>query len=274
LAFTYLFANLVFLFLGAWWMSKYAVLLSRHPAWGLLFLLIPATLISLDRQTVDLAFTALALGSGDAWSTGRWRLLVVLVGLSCLVRETGLLLAFAFLIGFVHRQEWRRSAALLAGTLPFWLWSWHVNSHFSLLIAQNWILSSQPYAKTLQALLHAPAIPFPPAIRMLVWSFDLLAVSGFLLGCVLSLRGWGRSPSSPLLACVLFAGLGVYLFSLNDDWTHVYDYGRIASPTAAFLITEQFLKKGSAVALLPAVFMTLRVAVQLAPQFLHALAIG
>jgi hypothetical protein len=123
LAFTYLSTNLGFLFLGARWMSKYAVLLSRHPAWGLLFLLIPTTLISLDRQTVDLAFTALVVGPGYAWRTGRWRLLVVLVGLSSVVRETGLVLAFAFLIGFVHRQEWRRSAALLAGTLPFWLWS-------------------------------------------------------------------------------------------------------------------------------------------------------
>jgi hypothetical protein len=273
LPFTYLFANLGFLFLGAWWMSKHAVLSSRHPAWGLLFLLIPAVPISLDRQTVDLAFTALALGSGYAWRTERWHLLAVLIGLSCLVRETGLVLLVGFLIGFLRRRDWRGSALLLASTLPFWAWTWYVNSSFPLLVAQNWIPSPHPYVKTIQALLHAPAIPYPPAIRMLVWSFDLLAIFGFLLGCFLSVRVWRREPcsSSPLLSGLLFAGLSIYLFSLDDDWTHVYDYGRIASPTAAFLLTERFLK-GSAVALLPAAFMTARVAVQLSPQLLHTIA--
>ena len=61
--------------------------------------------------------------------------------------------------------------------------------------------------------------------------------------------------------------LCVYLFALNGDWTHVYDYGRLASPMAALLITEDFLA-GNFFAVLPAAFMTARVCVQLAPQIL------
>src|SRR5512147_1236944 len=41
---------LLFVFLGAWWLSRYAVLRGAAPAWGLAFLLVPGTIISLDRQ--------------------------------------------------------------------------------------------------------------------------------------------------------------------------------------------------------------------------------
>jgi len=41
--------------LGAWFLSRCAVFHGRHPAWGLAFVAMPATLISLDRMTVDIA---------------------------------------------------------------------------------------------------------------------------------------------------------------------------------------------------------------------------
>src|SRR5262249_17753880 len=54
--------ELGFVFLGVWWLSLY---LQRHnlpPRFSVLFLAVPAVLISLDRATVDVALAALCVG--------------------------------------------------------------------------------------------------------------------------------------------------------------------------------------------------------------------
>jgi hypothetical protein len=45
-------------FLGCYWIGRFAVLHRRHPLWGLLFLAVPAVLVSIDRMTVDVALAA------------------------------------------------------------------------------------------------------------------------------------------------------------------------------------------------------------------------
>ena len=134
---------------------------------------------------------------------------------------------------------------------------------------QEW-LPTHPYAWFAQSLLHPKPLPFPASIQGLVRCVDILALMGFVIGCVLSIQVWrnSRGQSPAILANVLFAGLVIYLFSL-DDWMHVYDYGRISSPMAAYLTVERFT--ASWLFLLPSVLMTVRVVVQLAPQVLHAI---
>jgi len=70
-----------------------------------------------------------------------------------------------------------------------------------------------------------------------------------------------------MLASGLVAGLCVYLFSL-DEWAHVYDFGRLASPMAALLMTDRAAGRLRA---LPAILMTSRVLVQLTPQVLEVI---
>ena len=269
--YTYLLVNLGFLFLGTFWMSKQATLFSRHPAWGWLFLAVPAVLISLDRQTVDMALTALSIGTGYAWRTKQWKMLFVLLPLVCLVRETGLLIVGAFLLVFLFQRHWQHAAFTLIGMVPFLGWSWCVGSHFPLTV-REWI-PTNAYAWTIHALLHPKQLPFSRGIRTLVECFDVLALIGFLLGCILSawlcIRERGKMPA--ILSSILFAGLGIYLFSLND-WMHVYDYGRIASPMAACLLAER--SSAGWLHLAPSFLMTSRVVVQLVPQALHAIGIS
>ena len=50
------------MFAGAYWLAGCAVRIGRNAAWGLAFLLVPATAVSLDRMTVDLPLVALAAG--------------------------------------------------------------------------------------------------------------------------------------------------------------------------------------------------------------------
>ena len=270
IVYSYLLVNLGFLFLGTWWMSRHAVLCSLHPARGWLFLLVPGVLISLDRQTVDMALTALCLGAAYAWRSKQHRLLLVFLPLICLVRETGVLIAGAFVLAFLIRRERRKAAIGVACVAPFFAWSWWVAARVPLTL-REW-LPERPYAWTIDALLHPAALPFSPAVQTLVRCFDLLALAGLLAGIALSVRLWfGDRRANPLvLASVFFSGLCLFLFSL-DDWMHVYDYGRIASPMAAYLLIQ--CPAGWPL-LVPSALMTCRVAVQVAPQIFHAAGLG
>ena len=51
-----------FVFLGVYWLARAMELGGRHPAWGLMFALTPAALVSMDRMTVDVALAAFAAG--------------------------------------------------------------------------------------------------------------------------------------------------------------------------------------------------------------------
>jgi hypothetical protein len=51
-----------FVFLGVYWMSRIAVELALPPAFGLMFLLLPAVFMALERMTIDLALAAFAVG--------------------------------------------------------------------------------------------------------------------------------------------------------------------------------------------------------------------
>ena len=58
----YLAVILGFVFLGVYWLARAMLIQGRHPAWGLMFVLMPATLVSMDRMTVDVALAALTAG--------------------------------------------------------------------------------------------------------------------------------------------------------------------------------------------------------------------
>ena len=265
IVYSYILVNLVFLFLGVWWMSQYAVLCSRHAAWGWLFLAVPCVAISLDRQTVDMALTALTMGSFYAWQTRRWKLLFLLLPLLCLVRETGVLIAGGFLIAFLLQRRWRFAGYALLSTTPFVAWAWVVDSHFVPSL-RGWF-PTDAYAWTVQALLHPPALPFSETVQLLVRCCDWIALAGFLIGAALTVRSAIRTrwTAGPVLAGGLITALCVYLFSL-PEWTHVYDFGRLSSPMAVLLIADRSAGRFGWV---PSVLMTLRVIVQIAPQAMH-----
>ena len=51
-----------FLFLGVYWLSRYAAREGRNPEWGLFFCVIPAAATSVERLTIDIALAALCAG--------------------------------------------------------------------------------------------------------------------------------------------------------------------------------------------------------------------
>ncbi len=115
--------QLGFVFAGAFWLTRYAKRVGRDPVWGLAFLLIPATAISLDRMTIDLPLAALTIGLAlysidERPNWGRYLILTA----APLVRETGMVLTLAWSLWAVARREWREALRSAACTILAALW--------------------------------------------------------------------------------------------------------------------------------------------------------
>jgi len=263
----YIGVNLLFLFAGVWWCGEILRRRGVHQGWGLLFLAIPATPISLDRLTVDMAFTALAVGCVWAWDSGRRWLLVTMLALTCLTRETGLVVVAAFAVHYAWKRCWREVAWVAAAAAPFLLWSLHVNASHP--PEFRYWAPTAPFIDTLRFLRSAPAYHFSPMVNGLARGFDLLALAGIVAAFWYARprRDFWRDPLA--VTATLFMLLGVYLFAL-EEWTHVYDFGRVLSPMLACLALQAVAARRWAV-LGAIAAISLRVAVQIAPQLLGAI---
>ncbi len=270
IAFSFVAVNLIFLFLGSWWMGKTMVLHGTNPAWGLAFLLIPAVPIALDRMTVDLALVALAAGALYFKETNQPGKLFVVMTLLCLTRDTGVLVVAAFIVFFAIHKQWRQALMGLASMVPFGLWVVYVMILHPIQI-RPWT-PEHPFAWTWGFLLHGAPYAFSPTVNFAVRVMDLVALAGLAAALVASLLEARRGALTVTrLSNLCFSALAVYLFSL-DDWTHVYDFGRVLSPLALnLLVCGVVSRRWWLVA--PAGAMTLRVAVQMAPQFLGILSV-
>ncbi|MGH9662537.1 MAG: hypothetical protein ACRD96_28570, partial [Bryobacteraceae bacterium] len=95
---------LLFVFAGARWLARCAMEQGRSPAWGLAFLVAPATAVSVDRMTVDVALAALCCAFA---LNPRSRLVLALAALT---RETGFLLAAASAAASLAQRRFRDAA--------------------------------------------------------------------------------------------------------------------------------------------------------------------
>ncbi len=255
--------NLMFLFLGSWWLSQTAIFYGRSAAWGLAFLLVPAVPISLDRMTVDMTLTALAAGAFYFHLSKQPKKMLLVLTLACLTRDTGVVIVAAFALNYLLRRQWRPALATMAAAVPFALWFGYVMAVHPLRLPP-W-LPTHPFHWTWDFLVHPKPYPFSPAINSAVRLLDLAATAGLVLAMAVAFRdaiSKALNPGRP--TNLLFAGVFVYLLLL-DEWTHVYDFGRIASPLVMNLLLYGVVS-GRQWLLAPALLMTLRVAAQLAPQ--------
>ena len=118
-----------FVFLGVYWLARAMVIQGRHPAWGLMFALMPAALVSMDRMTVDVALAALAAGFVLYSDRGpRWKLLLILA-CAALTRETGLLLTAGYGVFLLSRRRFADLLWTAASALPAMLWYLYVSRH-------------------------------------------------------------------------------------------------------------------------------------------------
>jgi hypothetical protein len=195
-----------FVLLGAWWLGR----------WAPVLLLLPATLVSLDRMTVDLALAVCAIG---VLRLHRSRWVYPLLLLAPLIRETGILL----LIGFVlYKRDWR---AALCG-VPAVAWWLFVRSQLPP-DGTVWFASWPLAALITRTLTGLP-------VRGTALLTEQLALAGYWLAMLLPFwlirRERGLPEITAVCIAVFFAMLG-----RGDIWESAYATGRTLSPLLVML---------------------------------------
>ena len=248
---------------GGYWLSMYCSLLGYSAAWGLAFVLIPATLISLDRMTVDAALATLCVAFAVFVMRGsRWGLYAVLVA-SALVRETGFVLIAAYVIWLASQRRFRQAALFLTTAIP--ALAWYLFVLFNTEPEGFEGLSLIPFQGIAQRIASPYRYQFSAWINAASTVLDYAALAGVLLAIALAAqtiwrRGWG-----PLEAAAgLFALLAMFLYS-PGAWTEVYAFGRTLSPLLLLLALAGLPKRNWFPAL-PLCLVIPRTAIQLAPQ--------
>jgi hypothetical protein len=249
--------------LGVYWSCRFTQSVGLSAAWGLLFLAMPATPITMDRLVIDGGLAALTAAFLCYSRAPSWKLFVVLI-CAALTRETGFLLVLACCAHLAWRREFRMAGAFLVSALPAVAWYGYVQAGtptrplgFSLIpfSAILWVWRN-PWT-------YPPGIPFADVVR----AADYLALAGVLVAFGFAFLWFARGPSDPLrIAAVLFATLALVCQN-TAHWRNVYDFGRVYTPVMLCLaaIAAQYRKPWL---LTPVAMMLPRIAIQLTPQVL------
>jgi hypothetical protein len=199
--------NLLFLFAGAWWLSRYLALEGHHPAWAILLVAAPAAVTSLDRLTVDLSMTALCIGFAYyAKIESRWMIYVMLV-LAGLSRETGLVLSIAFCIFLLMRRQLAQAVLYSTAVLPAGLWYLYLHSRTDKILG-TWF--RPPLFGMVTWAIHPFHYQYSLAVNALITTLDYLSMAGLFMGCVLALVLWFRNPAGYMeVAAAIWAAMAL-----------------------------------------------------------------
>jgi hypothetical protein len=256
-------SNLLFLFLGAWWLSRYFVLSGLSPLWSILFVTTPAAVTSLDRLTVDLSLTALAMGFAYyAQIEARWRLYAVLM-LAGLSRETGLILIAAYCISRLAQRRFLQAVLYSTAVLPTALWYLYVDSRTEKIVGA-WF--RPPLFGIVNWAIHPFQYQYSLVVNAVITSLDYLSMAGIVMACALALVMLFRNPFGHLeIASALWAAMAV---CFNEFfWQDALGGGRVLSALLVFLILRN-ASRLSIVWCLPLIFVSMRIWLQLLSPFL------
>ena len=258
----------LFVALGAYWLSRLALLYGRHAAWGLLFGLVPATLVSVDRFTVDVALAACCAGFALYVKEGaRWKLLGVLAA-AALVRETGILLIGACGLYALSQRQIKDAVWFAAAAVP--AAGWWLFIQLSTAPAPLTLGSPIPLAGLMGRFFNPPPYPasLPPLVAGVATGLDLIALSG-----IAAILGWAAFRAShrvwdPVAVAVYaFAVMAVFLYH-REIWMDVYAFGRTLTPLL-LLAAIDGLRTGTVIPLLAILAVDGRILLQFAPQALN-----
>ncbi len=121
---------LCFVYLGSFWLARWAQVHGFTAAWGLLFLLVPATLACVLFMVVDVVTAALTVGL--AWYAERKydKRLYLLLAAAALSRETGIILALGYCLWLLVQRQIKRMVVFGTSMLPALLWFLWVQKRF------------------------------------------------------------------------------------------------------------------------------------------------
>jgi hypothetical protein len=222
----------IFVLLGAYWLSRWAVLSGRHPAWALGFLLVPATLISMDRMTIDVSIAAFTVAFAFYWRTSAWTKLFIVLVLACLARESGIFLVFGCCLVELFSRRFFRAVAWASTAVPALAWYLFIRrvlpeeTHFGV---PTWVANG--VGPGIFYRLHQPPhYPLAPLADAIARSGDVISLAAILLASLLAILFVRAHPLNPLaIAAAMFVAL-VFLLTDAIYWTDVNGYARVFSP--------------------------------------------
>lgn len=257
----------VSVFLGAWWLGRWAELHGRPPAWGMLFLLLPATLISIERMTLDATLTAACVGILFYGARGQWGRVCALLTAAALVRETGLLLAGGCVLYALSQRQWRNALHAALTSVPALAWYVFLAWRIPTVSHPGWwrSLFHYPLVGMAMKLLAPDAYPFAPRLTVLVQAVDELALAGCLAAVLAAIGSLRRRPLR--LEQWLSLAFLILVFALGRPsyWGNVYDYARPIAPLL-LIVSLPAIEGRGCWALAPILLIDLRIAAQWTPQ--------
>ena len=266
--YAYVAIQLVFVWLGTYWLSRYAEAQGKHAAWGVAFLLIPAVPVSLDRMTIDLPLAALCIAFAFYASASNRPALYAVLAVAPLVRETGIILTAGwFLHALLHRD--RRAMVLSAATAaPAIAWWGYVGAH-TWADGTDW-LASYPLSGIIERTLTGSGIPpLSPWLRTAATLEEIANAGMWFAFALTAYLARKRSRGYLEVTAILFALFASALGRL-DIWTSAYAAGRTMSPLL-LLLGLSALRGGNWVFAAPLLLMLPRIALQYQAQLKVAL---
>lgn len=218
---------LAFIFLGTFWLARWAAARGRSALWGLIFAITPAALGSSFLMVIDVALAALTVGAiWYAEREERASLFVVLAG-AALVRETGFLVLFAWCGWLLVHRHFRRALLYSTAVLPAAVWWFFVQLHTG--PGRDVWLAPIPFGGIVRTLFHPFTYDSNWAAALV--ALDRIGLLGMIIGLGFVFRDFFQRKlwSFANFIAFAFAVLATFLYS-GDVWPEVAAFGRTFTP--------------------------------------------
>jgi hypothetical protein len=262
---------LALVFLGVYWIAQFAARVGRSPNWGLLFLLVPATIVSLDRMTADIALAAFTAGfayyaldlPGSArYSSSTWKILIILT-CAALTRETALPIIGGYAIFLAARLQILRAILAAATALPSAFWYVYL-SRLERSSAPDYV-AWIPFAGYVDRIIHPSVYLLNPLKNAVTQVFDYAALAAVAIALMIALRLAFRRRWDAR-ACAIYAlALAIVFLRSRSVWEEVYAFGRVFSPFLLLVALDE-LPANPWLAVAPLVLTGARISLNLAGQ--------
>jgi hypothetical protein len=269
---------LAFVFLGAYWTAGCAARASLHPAWGLAFLLSPATLTSLDRMTVDIALAAwcaafvLCVSSEKGSNGARWKVIAVLA-CALLTRETAWILFAAYEVFLLVRRRFGDAWFTATAAIPAIAWHFYIAARTRERAIPPGALGWIPGAGFWDRLRHPAVYDLTPSMAHLAVAFDYLALAGVALAVAIAIRILvagvaGREPTTAHAYAIFGFALTAIFLVPGGGWDDAYAFGRIFAPLLVLIAMYSMASQAGGAGPRPADGVSSRIWLGLAPSLL------
>jgi hypothetical protein len=261
--------NLGFVFLGAYWLAMWCTARDLAAGWGALFLFLPATLIGLDRLSVDLAPAAFCVALAVYTERGNRLALWMVLACALLARETGALLLGGYGLFLLLQRRWTQAVLFAGAAIPAAAWYFYVHTR-TLTYDSHLGVGSDSVSLPVAAFFgrFVEPVHYPEASAMVnaaAVALDYVSLLGVGLAILLALRVFVRKNPD----AVDLAGLGfLAMIALGGGivgWYDAYGYPRLLSGLLLYLAMRAVERRNAWLAL-PLGLMLPRLAIPLASQ--------